>query len=162
MLLAFLIAAAVAAPSHHGWRPVAPSDVASGPDAEFRRGHPTAYLAATGDFDGDRKPDQARMVSNARLFGVIVRLSSRSGAKQLVAWGPRRHLTRIGISTAPPGRYATDCGKRIARGRRPLGGRCPIRELRLQADSLHLFTFESAARVLWYADGRWNETWVTD
>ena len=156
MLLALLAAAALAEPTYAGWRPVSPLEVARGPDAEFRRGQATAYLAASGDFDGDRKPDQARMMSNGALWGVVVRLSSRRGASQLVAWGPRRELTRMGVSTAPPGRYATQCGKRTA------AARCPRRELRLPRDGLHLFTFESAARVLWYADGRWSETWVSD
>lgn len=73
----------------------------------------TRFLVATGDFDGDGKVDQAKLMVAAdggRRNALIAQLSS-TGSRTQVITEIEGDLTELGVATVPPGKYKTACGK---------------------------------------------------
>jgi len=78
---------------------------------DWRQEDPTHYVVARGDFDGDGKPDEARlMVSYDGKRSALIATLSSSGERVIAEW-ETGSLNRFGIVTLPPGRYKTACGK---------------------------------------------------
>jgi len=88
------------------WRPPTPVEL----DEEWRQTSATRFTIARGDFDGDGKPDEARLLlsHDGKRLAIVATLSS-SGERLVSQW--EGGLTRMGIATLPPGRYRTACGK---------------------------------------------------
>ena len=117
-------------------------------------------LSATGDFDGDGLPDEAYFV---RARGTYLLVLDRSGAEApMFLDAELTSVSRIGVRTMPPGKYTAFCAERFARrGTRD----CPKRELReldTTHDAIMRFTFESAARIVYWDDGRLYELYYAD
>jgi hypothetical protein len=73
----------------------------------------TRFLTAAGDFDGDGKIDQAKLVvaaDDGRRNALIVQLSSTGDQAQTIT-EIEGGLTELGVATVAPGKYKTACGK---------------------------------------------------
>ena len=119
----------------------------------------TADMSATGDFDGDGSPDEAYFAeSNGKYLLVI----SLSGQRAPVLRERRAGtLATTGVRTQPPGRYAAYCAARFARG----GSDCSegtLRELFATHDAIELFSYEAAAVLLYWEEGRLHTLYWVD
>ncbi len=120
----------------------------------------TEDLSATGDFDGDGQPDEAYFV---RARGTYLLVLDRSGAEAPVFLGAEMtSVSRRGVRTLPPGEYTAFCADRFARrGTRD----CPERELRelnTTHDAILRISFEAAAWIVYWDDGRLYELYYMD
>ena len=118
----------------------------------------TEHMSTQGDFNGDGLLDEAYFVQTKGLYALVVALS---GVDELTILDDEMvSLAREGISTLPPGKYTAYCAVRF-RGTRP----CPegeLRELLTEHDSIQSFTYEAAARVLYWNDGQLYELYWAD
>ena len=117
-------------------------------------------LSATGDFDGDGLPDEAYFAESNGKYYLVISLSGEQAPalKDLRATS----LDVVGVSTKPPGKYTAHCADRFARrGRRD----CPegvLREPVTTHDAVMLFTYESAAALLFWRNGRLHTLYWVD
>ena len=119
----------------------------------------TEDLSTTGDFDGDGSPDEAFFVSTNGTYQLVISLSGEQAPvlQELVT----NSLATTGIRTKPPGRFTAYCARRFARG----GSDCSegtLRELVTTHDAVMLFTYESAAALLYWHNGRLHTLYWVD
>ena len=120
----------------------------------------TEDLSATGDFDGDGLPDEAYFAESNGKYYLVISLSGEPAPvlKNLRATS----LNVTGVGAQPPGKYTAYCARRFARrGRRD----CPedvLRELVTTHDAVMLFTYESAAALLYWRNGRLHTLYWVD
>jgi hypothetical protein len=89
-----------------GWRLPSAAELRSA----WRLGPKGNYAAVRADFDGDGKPDEARlMVSSDGLKVAVVAELSQLGTKVVVTIPGA--LEPLGIAPLAPGHYATICGQ---------------------------------------------------
>lgn len=134
--------------------------LSQGANAKLRANDPTGsgYTQAVGDFDGDGKPDHASLKLEKpgdTAFKLVVALSGEAGVERVLKSG--ENIQAVGIETAKPGRHKTACGK----GAGAATADC-VETVNLPHDGISLFTFESAAVVLYADEGGFKEVWVTD
>ena len=83
----------------------------------------------TGDFDGDGKPDEARLMvrGDGKAFALFVKLGARDSALKLDEFPDMKMLPSIGIKRVAPAEYPTACARwlRLRRGRTALHPRQP-------------------------------------
>ena len=118
----------------------------------------TEYMSTQGDFDGDGSLDEAYFVQTNDTHALVLALSGVDELKILEA--ELVSLAREGVSTLPPGKYTAHCAIRF-RGTRA----CPegvLRELLTEHDSIQFFTYEAAAKVLYWNDGQLYELYWAD
>ena len=134
--------------------------LSQGANAQLRANDNTGsgYTQAVGDFDGDGKPDHASLKlekPGSTAFKLVVALSGEAGVERVLKSG--ENTQTVGIETVKPGRYKTACGK----GAGAATADC-VDAVNVPHDGISLFTFESAAVVLYAQDGVFKEVWVTD
>ena len=120
----------------------------------------TEDMSTQGDFDGNGSLDEAYFVRTNDTYALVLALSGVDELKIMEAEVVA--LSRAGVSTLPPGKYTAHCADRFARrGKRD----CPegeLRELLTEHDSVLLFTYEAAAKVLYWDDGQLYELYWAD
>lgn len=80
----------------------------------WRQREKDRYAVARGDFDGDGRKDEARiMLSEEGDDAAVIVSLAASGRRLALDWGLDRAvvLNRWGVAVLPPGRYRTACGK---------------------------------------------------
>lgn len=95
-----------------GWRAPKPQELVT--DIDWRKDERNRYLIVSGDFDGDKKQDFARLLvsDSHNAMGLFVILSSSDNNPFLLNQIPdKRMIQVIGIALAKPGKYKTACGK---------------------------------------------------
>jgi hypothetical protein len=144
-----------------GWHAPTPDDLRGEP---LRNEHPTRYVEAKADFDGDGREDHAAlfMADDGMSEGVFVKLSSVSGG----TWTPvetvvhtRRSGAVMGIAVAKAASYKTTCGK----GYEPCKKGEPA-AIELKQPGIDFFKFESASSIIyWEASSRtFKRIWISD
>jgi len=85
--------------------PVDADDVADGTDYAMRRTDPALLLAATGDFDGDGKAEEARFFKNQALgaFAVIVTWGDPARERTTVHADTLNNVAYAAVTALPPG-----------------------------------------------------------
>ena len=100
-----------------GWRHPAPNEGTQG----WRGESSHRYLVVTGDFDGDRLADEARLLVREEKLGIglLAKVSSAAVKDPMILdeMEDISALRYMGIELAPPGEYKTACAK----GRRDCG-----------------------------------------
>jgi len=137
-----------------------PQTLSQGENAKLRANDKTGsgYTQAIGDFDGDGKPDHASLKlekPGSTAFKLVVALSTDAGGEHVLKSGA--NIQAVGIQTVKPGRYKTACGQGAGTADASCG-----EAVNVPHDGISLFTFESAAVVLYAQDGVFKEVWVTD
>ena len=115
----------------------------------------TSDLFVSGDFDGNGIRDEAFFVKDGRAYALCVHMND--GRERI----PLANLPRIintGIRESPPGVYVDACTRGVGSGCRS----DQVVEVELDTEALVLFTYESAARLLYWRDGRFRTLWLSD
>jgi hypothetical protein len=92
------------------WRSATPEEL----QEEWRQRSDARFVFARGDFDGDGRPDEARLMlsQDGERLAIVVRLS---GSDERIIYqdakAKEHGLAGMGIQVLPPGRYVTVCGK---------------------------------------------------
>ena len=134
--------------------------MAASPDMA-RRDPVTLNLTATGDYDGDGRPDHARIEKNdlPAQFRVVICLARRSGpcVEQMVYQGRRADLISLGISTVS--RESVRLALlRSERRRNSLA----LLDRSIARDLLSVFTFESGMTAFVWTGSRFEAVPVMD
>ena len=120
----------------------------------------TEDMTARGDFDGDGSPDEAYFAKSNGEYQLVLSLSGEPAPVLLER--QIDSLSRSGVRTVPPGKYTAYCADRFARrGRRD----CPegvLRELIATHDAVTVFTYEAAAVLLYWENGRLHKLYWED
>ena len=88
-----------------GFREAKVADVTLGPGSSARRADPNGFLAVTADFNGDGKPDEARILLNEQrhaAYVVVVIQSSSKVDTYVLSQMSLQDASNIGIALAKP------------------------------------------------------------
>jgi|SRR5208282_3521946 hypothetical protein len=98
-----------------GWRNPTAAELGSAEDQKWREVDPTRYLVLHGDFDGDGKPDEARLMVRAdgKAFALFVKLAAHDAALKLDEFPDIKMLPSMGIKRVAPDTYPTACARGI-------------------------------------------------
>jgi hypothetical protein len=114
-----------------------------------------------GDFDGDKKPDVARLLksTDGKAFGLFVFPGSGGKPMALEQSSETSLLEGMGIGSIKPGKYKTACGK----GYFDCSGAEP-KEIVLLNDAIDYFKTESAnSYFVWEPKKKaFNRIWMSD
>ena len=116
------------------------------------------YLFAVGDFDNNGILDHSYFVEKEGKYSLCV---SMNGEEQGIKLRDleEKVFFRVGIETISPGGiYFHPCTRGVGPDCRPE----QITELRLNADAIAFFTFESSAALYFWRDNRFHIFWITD
>jgi hypothetical protein len=141
-----------------GWEKVEPFDLLGTGDFGFRASLVSSNMDATGDFDGDGRPDTAAVYLNRHTgnLAVFVTLNARAVPRVYkVIEAPANLLARVWISRAIPGEYRSACGYGN-------GKTCTPAKFRVQYDGIAYFTFEAAAEVVYWNGNGFVDEVVND
>ncbi|HLI82202.1 MAG TPA: hypothetical protein VKV03_19580 [Candidatus Binataceae bacterium] len=113
VLAMWSLAAQNGAQLSQSWRPPTAADLGSADDQKWREENPARYLVVTGDFDGDGKPDEARLMvrGDGKAFALFVKLAARDAAQKLDEFPDVSKLPAMGIKRVAPDRYPTACAR---------------------------------------------------
>lgn len=154
LLLCLLAAPALAQSAlPEGWRATNASDL-QGPDHKLRRAAPEEKVAATGDFDLDGRPDQARILYSDRLKrgGVFVDLSGdQTGWFKIEDLPP--DISGITLQLLKPGPYQILCDPDEP---------CRRKTVTTPRPGLDMAQLEASSWIIWLEDGRWRTEWTSD
>ena len=162
-LLATLTCAAPAAaqtpPLPAGWERPKDADLIG--NWEFRRDKPHRYARAEGDFNGDGKQDRAELLID-RKAGTYALFAFLGGAKTPVELEHQAlsGLGSVGISTEPPGRKLTICGKGYYSADPQCKKGIPFIDVRFS--SIGYFAFESATSEFYWTGSKFERFWTSD
>ena len=99
----------------HPWLPPTTAQLGTPQEQKWRDDDPARYLTVTGDFDGDGKPDEARIVvrGDGAAFAIFVKLSTSGTVVKLDEFSDLKLLPSIGIKRVAPATYPTACARGI-------------------------------------------------
>jgi len=140
------------------WERVEPSDVRYSEDWVLRKKQLDFNLSAKGDFDGDSIPDEVYFAKNisSGKYAVFIKMGVSKGKPILFDSDNLKDLPRMGISLVRPGAYSSKCDEKDSR----LQG-CKARVV-LKNDGFSIFMYESAARVAYFENMKWQSFWIGD
>ena len=114
---------AVAGGAPSGWRQATKADadaVASRLGAKAQDRPPGQVFEVSGDFDGDGRRDQARVMIDTRRGRLAVFIQRGAGGRpQMVQSDKLDALIGVGLSVQPAGSYPTACGRGAGDDRAP-------------------------------------------
>jgi hypothetical protein len=154
LLLLVLASSAAAAQkenaSAQSWRPATAAELGTPEEQKWREEDPARYLAVTGDFDGDGKPDEARLMvrGDGKAFALFVKLAARDAAQKLDEFPDVSKLPALGIKRVTPATYPTACAR---------GLDCAEDEPRyiiVKHDAIDYFRQDQANRYYYWNDSR--------
>src|ERR1700692_4504220 len=95
------------------WRPPTTAQLGSAEEQKWRNDDPAHYLSVVGDFDGDGKPDEARIMvrGDGKGFALFVKLAARDTALKLEELPDIKKLPSMGIKLVAPAEYPTACAR---------------------------------------------------
>jgi len=141
-----------------GWR-VPRAEEISLPNDTWRNSSREKYLVVMGDFDGDGREDQARLLVSADGAKYALFVFLGSGASLRLDYQDANSLKTMGIDRVSPGTHKTACGKGY--------GDCKTGEpesLQLRNPGILYFQSESAASVYFWSvpDRAFRRVWLSD
>jgi len=151
LLIVIAISSLAAQNGGPSWRPPTAAELGSAEDQKWREeDDPARYLVVTGDFDGDGKPDQARLMvrGDGKAFALFVKLAAKSAAIKLDEFPDIRMLPAIGIKRVAPATYPTACARGID------CAEDEPRYIRVKHDGIDFFKVESANTYYFWNDVR--------
>lgn len=112
-LVSSTVAAKKNSPDEQPWRPPTTVELGAPQDQKWRDESPTRYLTLTGDFDGDGKPDEARLLVRAdgKGYALFVKLATSETPIKLDEFPDIKKLPTIGIKRVAPDTYPTACAR---------------------------------------------------
>jgi hypothetical protein len=118
MLIALTTSAALAQAQSRqieGWRNPTAAELGSPEEQQWRDADPARYLVLRGDFDGDGKPDEARLMvrKDGKAFALFVKLAAHDTALKLDEFPDIKMLPAMGIKRVAPDTYPTACARGI-------------------------------------------------
>jgi hypothetical protein len=146
----------------HGWHRPTPDELSGEP---LRKNHPTQYIEAEADFDGDGKEDHAALFTadDGKSEAVFVKLSSHKPQEWMIAASmvhsrPSMNVG-MGISVEAPGVKKTACGKGY--------WNCKTgepSELNLKQPAISFFRFESSGSIVYWdkTKRQFLQVWTSD
>lgn len=142
------------------WKPFDVERFAGTADYDmFRKDHPTGYLRADGDFNGDGKPDYAEYLENQRTGDIrlVAFVSTKTGelVQHVLDELDFNDVARMGISTHKPGQRRTVC-------KRYDMAECNVDTITLRYDSLSNYVFESSSSYFYFHSGKFYRLWESD
>jgi hypothetical protein len=95
------------------WHPPTAAQLGSAEEQKWRDGDPAHYLSVTGDFDGDGKPDEARIMvrGDGKGFAIFVKLGASPTPVKIEELPDITKLRSMGIKLVPPAEYPTACAR---------------------------------------------------
>jgi hypothetical protein len=154
LLLIVLMSSAAAAQKDlrrvQPWRPPTAAELGTPQEQKWREDDPARYLLMTGDFDGDGKPDEARLMVRAdgKAIALFVKLGARDTALKLEEFPDIKMLPSIGIKRVAPDEYPTACAR---------GFDCAEDEpryIRFNHEAIDYFQRDGAERYYYWNDMR--------
>lgn len=132
------------------WRAPLAAELGTAEEQKWRADDPTHYLTLTGDFDGDGKPDEARLLvrGDGKAFALFVKLAAHDTAIKLDEFPKIKMLPSIGIKRVTPATYPTACAR---------GLDCAEDEpryLRVTHDAIDYFNHDVTDRYYYWSDVR--------
>lgn len=115
----------------------------------------TSDLFVSGDFDGNGIRDEAFFVKDGRAYVLCVHMND---GRDRILLSDLLRIINTGIRKSPPGVYVDACTRGVGSGCRS----DQTVEVELDTEALVLFTYESAARLLYWRDGRFRTLWLSD
>src|SRR5579872_5242069 len=81
------------------WRAPTAAELGAPAEQTWRENDPGRYLVMTGDFDGDGKPDEARILvrGDGRAYALVVKLGGRPDTIKLDEFPDMKMLPSMGI-----------------------------------------------------------------
>ena len=95
------------------WHAPTTAELGTPEEQKWRADDPTHYLVMTGDFDGDGKPDEARLMvrGDGKAIALFVKLAARDTALKLDEFAEINMLPSIGIKRVTSATYPTACAR---------------------------------------------------
>jgi len=138
-----------------GWRLPAAAEVSD----RWRGGDPGRFLVAGADFDGDGRPDEARVLmrTDGTAFGVFAFLCGENAVTPHLVLHNRElaYFRVVGIRPLAAGYYRTACGRGVID--------CYVgepHELRLAHAALDYFKNESVTSLFYWSNDEQEFKWV--
>ena len=127
-----------------------PRNLGTPQDQKWRDASPTRYLTLTGDFDGDGKPDEARLMvrGDGKAYALFVKLAASDAPIKLDEFPDIKKLPTIGIKNVAPETYPTACAR---------GLDCAEDEpryIRVTHDAIDYFDHDVFDRYYYWSDTR--------
>jgi len=112
-LLLTVMAPIAAKGGAESWRPPSAAELGSASDQKWRAADPDRFLVVKGDFDGDGKPDEARLMvrGDGKAYAIFVKLASQPEPQKLDEFPDVSKLPPLGIKRVVPDRYPTACAR---------------------------------------------------
>lgn len=159
-----LLASCASTEIHHSpaiWKSIAVERFKGTPDYDmFRVNHPTGYLRADGDFNGDDKPDRAEFLENTRTGKIhlvaFVSTDTPLHDEYVLKELDFNHLTVMYVSIDKPGQHRTVCSKRYN------FKACNVSHITLRFDAIAYGKFESWSEYHYFNFGKFYDLWESD
>lgn len=132
------------------WRPPTTEELGGAAAQKWREDDPAHYLAMTGDFDGDGKPDRARLMVRAdgKAYALFVKLAGRDTDLKLDEFPYMKTLPSTGLKRVAPDTYPTACARGID------CAEDEPRYIHVTRDAIDYFQHDSADRYYYWNDTR--------
>jgi len=151
LLIALMSSAAVAQSLRaQPWRNPTAAELGTPEEQKWRQDDPARYLVMIGDFDGDGKPDEARLMvrGDGKAYALLVKLAAHDAPIKLDEFPNMKKLPSIGIKRVAPAEYPTACARGID------CAEDEPRYIRVTHDAIDYFDHDVADRYYYWSDVR--------